>query len=413
MDTARIIACNIQSLLETEKISIQELASYLGVTRQTLANYIKGNTVVDSVKLVEIAKYFGVSIDALTSTPDVSNRPAILFRTALNYHDATDEFSDRIAEYVYRYNLLAKLTGKNVNFLPEQYNLVLHSDNRSDLNINFDCTDYTDSKYKIDPALEAEIESIANEQRHLLGFEDQGAMFLIVALQQRGINIVFFDFQSNDVSGLSLCDDIQGCFVFVNMQNNMPIERQIFTIAHEYAHLILHRPLYKKRLKQYMGTTKKKNLLDAMADCFAGYLLCPRNKLLRYDSILRNFTSISELVPIKLDLQISLSSLMMALKRYGYINSNVLSSYFAFIKKNKIDKAEPHPLSGEATVASQFDILKTAEIKRMLRRAAQLDQLNVDDIRFFLNLSPESSSILFNEWCNGKMTESYDEFVIR
>lgn len=49
MEIVQVIAQNIQDLLDKHKISVSELSGYLGISRQTLTNYLKTTSTIDSV----------------------------------------------------------------------------------------------------------------------------------------------------------------------------------------------------------------------------------------------------------------------------------------------------------------------------------------------------------------------------
>ena len=68
--------------------------------------------------------------------------------------------------------------------------------------------------------LERDILEIADQQRKLLQLNQSGAISLIPALISRGIKVVFKDFKSNEIYGLSICDNNKGCFIFVNSNIN-------------------------------------------------------------------------------------------------------------------------------------------------------------------------------------------------
>lgn len=48
-------------------VSQQVIASYLGITRQAYSNYETGVRAPDCAQLMKLAKYFGVTVDALLS----------------------------------------------------------------------------------------------------------------------------------------------------------------------------------------------------------------------------------------------------------------------------------------------------------------------------------------------------------
>lgn len=401
MNTVEIIAQNISSLINERNISISDLADYLGITRQTLANYLKGNSPIDSAKLISIAAFFGVSVDELLpSIESIPQPPTALFRTALHYNEADNEIANTILEYITKYQTIAERAGKKHAFLPEQYNLSIEQDGNV-IDINFECTDYSASKLKLNETLEFEIAQIATMQRKMLGLENEGAISLIEAIRHRGINLIFYPFDNTKISGLSICDETYGCFIFVNSNDAISIERQLFTIAHEYAHILLHRPLYKRRMKQYLDPKKRKNLLDAMADCFAGYLLCPRALLETYTDKITAFSNngnLALLIPIKRNLQISLSALMMALKRNNYINSNLLSAYFAYLRKNKLEEKEIAGITPDDELGKMFRTVKNSSIEQMLRASGNILSISASDLEFFLNIPNDKAISTLKRW---------------
>jgi transcriptional regulator with XRE-family HTH domain len=58
-----IIGNNIKLCLEEYQLDVKALAAYLGVTRQTVATYINGTSLIDSHKLYLLAKRFHKRFD--------------------------------------------------------------------------------------------------------------------------------------------------------------------------------------------------------------------------------------------------------------------------------------------------------------------------------------------------------------
>lgn len=362
MDLAQAIGNNIRTLMESRSVTIVELAKALSISRQTLQNYLKGNSTIDSVKLVEIADYFSVSInDLLVNSHKGSN---FLFRTVLNYQLATDTISDKVMMAIESYYDLAKKLGTQVSYFPEQYNLIV-SVNNSPIDINFEWTDYFSSKLKMTEDLLLELQNIANEQRKNLGIHDTNALAAISLLQKKGINIFFVDFGNSQTSGLSYVDDEKGCFIFVNCNAKITLERMIFTVFHEYGHIVLHRPLYKRKLSNVED--KKLNFLDKMANAFAGYFLVPYEQLSTYNNILNNFNSLSQLLPIKQHFQVSLQTLIISMSNYGYVNKVFVSKFFDYLRTNHAMELEPEPLIAIPEIKQSFLSIKNAKLFDFLR----------------------------------------------
>ena len=61
-----VIGENIKRLRKQQEIKQAVLAAKLNIGRQTLSAYERGVTLPDVLALIEIADYFGVSLDELT-----------------------------------------------------------------------------------------------------------------------------------------------------------------------------------------------------------------------------------------------------------------------------------------------------------------------------------------------------------
>lgn len=362
MDLAQSIGNNIRSLMESRSITIVELAKALSISRQTLQNYLKGNSVIDSVKLVEIANYFSVPVNDLLVSPNESSN--FLFRTVLNYQLATDTIADKIMSSINAYYSLVKKLGTQVSYFPEQYNLVVNVNN-SPIDINYEWNDYFSTKLKMTEELKTELRNIAIEQRKKLGIYDTNALGAISFLQQKGIHILFVDFGNSQTSGLSYVDDEKGCYIFVNCNAKITLERIIFTVFHEYGHIILHRPLYKRKL--YNVENDKLTFLDKMANIFAGYFLVPFEYLSNYNNILNNLHALNQLFPIKHYFQVSLQTLVISLNNYNYVDRIFVNNFFAYLKKNHAMEIEPAPLIDNPEIKHSFDSIKNAKIIDLLR----------------------------------------------
>lgn len=395
MDLASSIGNNIRSLMESRSITIVELAKALSISRQTLQNYLKGNSVIDSVKLMEIANYFSVPINDLMASPQEPSN--FLFRTALNYQLATDTIADKIMASINAYYLLTKQLGSQISYFPEQYNLVVNVNHRP-IDINFEWNDYFSTKLKMTDELNTELHNIAIEQRNKLGIFDTNALGAISLLQQKGINVLFVDFGNSQTSGLSYVDDEKGCYIFVNCNKEITLERIIFTVFHEYGHIILHRPLYKRRL--YNAEKNKLNFLDKMANAFAGYFLVPFEHLSNYNSILNNMHSINQLFPIKHNFQVSLQTLVISLKNYNYVSKTFVNNFFAYLKKNKVMEIEPAPLINNPEIKHSFESIKNAKILNLLRNGYFQESVNISEIKDILWLNDEQANDIIQEFDN-------------
>ena len=264
------------------------------------------------------------------------------------------------------------------------------------MSINYELSKIPAAKFKVDEQLRNEIYHIADAQRHLLNLNDSGAIELIPALIKRGINVFFMDFNSDNIFGLSICDNTYGCCIFVNNHATIPVERQLFTVAHEFAHIILHRPLFSTEAGAPLST-QYVELLDKMADEFAGRLLCPPEAFYPYlnfftapDATLRSIFLVA--VRLKRKLHISLSSLLVSLNHYNMISKSITSEYFRWANSTGNTQKEPYPINEDRSLREYFEHSKSNHIIELLRRVHANKPISADKIAYFLNFDAQKAN---------------------
>jgi Zn-dependent peptidase ImmA (M78 family) len=95
--------------------------------------------------------------------------------------------------------------------------------------------------------------------------------------QNSGVNVIFTDFGSHSEKIAGFCD-FDAARIYVN--ENDPLVRQMFTMAHELGHWILHREYFVKEPELYpilprYQIVKNTNAFEQEANCFAARLLVP------------------------------------------------------------------------------------------------------------------------------------------
>lgn len=402
MELTQVIAENIVRLLNENNLTQAELSSYLDISRQTLSNYLKGNSTIDSVRLVKTANFFNVPITALLETHSPSRYPMLL-RATPQGHDAIENIEELIFAYLDRFEKLCDQVGKSSRFIPEQHDLMINYNGKR-LSINHELRKFPPAKFKIDDQLYSEIYSIADTQRKMLALNESGAIELIKALTSRGINVIFLDFHSSIIFGLSICDSSHGSYIFVNSNSAITIERQLFTVAHEYAHLILHQPLFSYEAAAPMSS-QYVDLLDKMADTFAGRLLCPPDLIFPYakyystsNTTLKSIWPIT--IPLKQKLNVSFQSLLLALSNYGMLSKSVVSEYFRWAKSTNAIKTEPWPLKDDKSLLGLFEKAKEEHIIEILHSQFLVGHIMPEDIMYFLDCDLKKANAVLEKFNN-------------
>lgn len=389
MELTQIIADNIVHLLEEKKRTQGELSSYIDVSRQTLANYLKGTSTIDSVRLVKTAKFFDVPVTQLLEERHISPS-TMLFRTNAKTLDSIDSVQKLVFDYIEHYVRLLSKIGISSRVFPERYDLFIEYRGER-ISINSELYKRPPTKYRIDDQLRKEIYSIADAQRRLLGLNNSGAIELITTLRNHGINVFFINFDLTSISGISVFNKDYGCYIFINSNSSITVERQLFTVAHELGHILLHRPLFSQDVGIAMPT-QYLDLLDSMADTFAGRLLCPPELLYPhkdefFDLPLRQ--TLFNAIKLKQKLHISLQSLMYSLNRYEIISKSTTTEYFDMLRRTHTQTTEPYSIGQNEALMGYFNEVKSEYLIELFRDSYEEKQIDSSDLSFLLQCKKE------------------------
>lgn len=336
MRVPEVIGKNIQKVMNENSNTLLEIAKLIGVTRQTFSNYLNGESTIDSEKLAIIAGYF--SKDIRFFFEEKHEKIPFMFRAQNPAQNFDEEDRKVIIKYMNYYCELAEKYDQYISYLPEQYKLTVKCNDKT--------VSIEDPKLglkKLTNELENKIELIANDQRKKLGINESVGNEILRALENTGIRILFKPLNNLDLFGISAYSFEKGFFILINDNDKISEERKLFSLVHEYAHIIFHRDSYLSN-NNYLEYGNKKNILEATADAFAGYFLAPRNLIKKYENIFTGKTiSMRDLIIMKQELNISLMSLTMNLRKYKYINDSVKRGIFNILIKNGYEKREPYP----------------------------------------------------------------------
>ncbi|MDA3926395.1 MAG: helix-turn-helix domain-containing protein [Kiritimatiellae bacterium] len=314
------ITLRLRNFRDQAGLSQDDLGRQVGVTRQTIALWEKGERSPSLAQLHKVAKALEVPAGMLLDQGGRVDKSTILFRS-----DAPEalkpEVRDVLAKRSRDYSFIEKALGE-VSALPPAHPFE-----------------------GFDPAL---AENMASEVRDWLGVERGTLGDVFDLLEGRGLKVVLHPLP-NEVSGLSAYTDESGAIFFVNSEH--PVERQYFTALHELGHLIFHRGDYgDKGHKQ----SKKK---EKMADYFAGALLLSRYAV---EKELKAFSGqwIPEplLADIKLRYQVSMRTVVIRAGQVGVITNKQSWQQYRWIE-NKYGPTSETPLLEKSKTLRRLDRL--------------------------------------------------------
>lgn len=90
---------NVSRLRKSKKITQEELAEFLGVTKTSVSKWETGTTMPDILMLPQIAAYFDISIDKLLGyEPQLTKRQIQIYYHKLSENFANNKFEEVLEE---------------------------------------------------------------------------------------------------------------------------------------------------------------------------------------------------------------------------------------------------------------------------------------------------------------------------
>lgn len=178
---------------------------------------------------------------------------------------------------------------------------------------------------------EEQIEDISLYVRNEFGLGNSAINNLIEVLQDHGVVIVKFDFETEKVDAFSTW--YNGIPYIVLGSDKKSACRLRFDLAHELGHLLLHNNIENEDLNN-------KNILDRIekeADYFAGAFLLPQAS---FSKELYS-TSLNQFILLKQKWKVSIAAMIKRTKNLGLINSDQESYLFRSLNNKGYRKLEP------------------------------------------------------------------------
>lgn len=235
------IGDNIRRLMKIRSLTIPKLATESGMGSAAISNLLNGKAEPRSSTLIKLANALNVRFEALlTETPQLES---LRFRTAKTMSGREKAERDQIrvytatwlSDYCYLEKELGQILPYVLGDIPDDNPLVA-----------------------------------AKAVRTRLGVSPEQPIHDITELvESAGIKLNIRPFGFKKTFGFSIGRIDGGPAIVVNSESGISIERQLFTIAHELGHLILHKNSY-KAIEDIEDEQEEKE-----ADLFAGHLLVP------------------------------------------------------------------------------------------------------------------------------------------
>jgi len=288
----RELGQNLKHAREQRGLRQEDAAEIIDVARTTMTAIEQGKRRIKADELIKLAQAYGRSASDFMRSRPVARDFHVRFRgpsSAAKLENAKislseDKFQELCRDYLELENIMNAPLVRNY---PPPYRIEGLSANQA-------------------------AEGIATQERNRLGLGDGPLPILRVVLEQDvGLRVFYMQFADSNFSEMYYYDEELGGCLAVNQ--NHPEERRRWSLAHGYAHFLVHR--FQPAIFHESGYQR-----EQFADFFAKYFLMPTSGLTRhYNSLLQSKSkpTIGDLCVLANYYGVSLSALVRRLEDLG------------------------------------------------------------------------------------------------
>lgn len=295
-----IISQKIKNARDLKGVSQQEVADHIGVSKQMISKYEKGDSIPNSTNLLKFAKFLNVKIDYFF-------KPSKIELGIMNFRKKSS-FSNKKLE-----SLKQQIKLNLENYLEIENLLQINSDFKN--SIEHEKIENLDDVEKV-------VTKLRNDWE--IGFDP--IHNIIQLLEDTEIKVIeLFDV---DESFDGLATFVNNKFPVIVVNGKFSVERKRFTLLHELGHLLLNLP--ECSLKDEENRCNK----------FASEFLFPKKMVLREFGIRRDKISLNELIEVQKKYGISIPAIIYRLVDAGIFSENRQVEFYKKINFNPSLKRE-------------------------------------------------------------------------
>ncbi len=366
------ISINLRRLRKIKSLTQQELADLAGISRTAYRNIETGASMPRGHNLNALAHALGVSVFKLTE--EIPRLQSLRFRSlhtlSSQQRAEREQITADVAIWLENINELEEMLGAKIQFCFKEHDFT-----------NFD---------PIDAAAEA---------RRILDLrENQCIADICELLENAGVKLFLMKSAPEQFFGLSVGMHDKGPAIAVNTEENVPVERQIFTAVHELGHLLLHHESYKyDRLEE----DKRQ---ESEANVFASYFLMPEKHFRQVWFESRGLHWVENVLHTKRRFRVSYRTVLRRLideeKTDNSIYKKFSVAYNHLYNKQLKFKEEPDPyvtLKHEPSHLHSADFIED-RLSRFVRDALETDMISISRAAEILNISVSKMRGRVEEW---------------
>ncbi len=366
------LASNMRRYMKVQGVTAKKLAEECGIGQVAMSHILNGKSEPRSSTFIKICRALKQSPDMLLA--DLREIKAIHFRKQKNMS---------AKEKAARDILISKIDSwlKNYKELEEYLN------------------EKTSGKILSHHSLSPE--EAARKTREELEVAPLSPINSILPLiENMGIKIKLLPFGIKKVFGFSIDKAQGGPAIIINTDDNIPIERQIFTSAHELGHLFLHS--FVENISEEKSKSQEKE-----ADKFAAEFLMPNEAFIEEWKRLEGFDWRERVLEIKKIFRVSYRTVLKRIDDLQASRSNIyiymeFSKWYKNIHHHDLkDHYEPDALCAEDEPEGFGKVISRAEygrFQRLVKNALKAGFISVTRAAGMVGISLMDMDELMTSW---------------
>ena len=372
------IGDNVRRHMKIRGLTIPQLSAKMGMGTAGLSNLLNGKSEPKSSTLIKLSEALDVPFAELIA--DAPKLNSLRFRTAKTLSGREKAERDQL-----RHDTAIWLS--DYCFLEKELKEAL--------------------PYKLAGISEEDPKSAAMKVRKSLGLKPKEPIYDIAELiENAGIKLRIRPFGFKKTFSLSIGNEDGGPGIVVNSEKGIPVERQLFTIAHELGHLLLHQASYKDSNDMEDESQEKE------ANLFAGTFLVPEDGLKKEWEESKGLAFVDRVLKVKKIFKVSYMTILIRLFQMGIASSHTdlivqfrkdyKTKYLRDLKRHyepeALANAEPELIAEEDPQELDISDLMEERFARLVREAYEKDLISVSRAGEMLNLSIYDMQSLMRAW---------------
>lgn len=215
-------------------------------------------------------------------------------------------------------------------------------------------------------------------------------------LEDAGVKVLPIPMASDSFFGISVAEEDGGPAVVVNVWDRISVERQIFSAAHELAHIMLHREAFD------VDRIEENKIEEKEADRFAGHFLMPDKGFRKEWNEAAGLHLVDRVFKVKRIFRVSYKTVLSRLLEHDVVDRSIWKkfniAYQRRYKKKLPFKDEPRGIDSNEPVGMQRVDFQEDRFSRLTRKAVEKDKISLSRGAEMLDCSINGMQDLLENW---------------